>query len=138
MGTGVKPILCFPEKNDEDTFWTHTDETNPASVKNKFKSEDMTRVRQRKELLWTEVAKNDPTSHVDHWWRDHIKTDRWDHIAGVFPQGDKYSPKNKWVFMTEDDKSLVRYRYQQYVITVKLKPDKEDKLHSTFGNLPKT
>ena len=56
------PILCFPERNDEDTFWTHVDETKPPSTTNKFKSEDMTRVRQRKELLWTEVVKNDPTS----------------------------------------------------------------------------
>ncbi len=41
----VKPILRFPERNDEDTFWTRTDETKPASTKNKFKSEDMARVR---------------------------------------------------------------------------------------------
>jgi hypothetical protein len=53
----VKPILRFPERNDEDTFWTRADETNPGSVKNKFKSEDMARVRQRNEVLWTEVAK---------------------------------------------------------------------------------
>jgi hypothetical protein len=114
------------------------DETKPASVENKFKSEDMARVRQRKEFLWTEVANNDPTSLVDHLWWDHIKTDRWECIAGVFPQGDKCSTKHKWVLMTEDTKSLVPYRYQQYDITVKLNPDKEDKLHSTFGNLPKT
>jgi hypothetical protein len=84
------------------------------------------------------VTKNDPTSLVDHWFRDHIKTDRWDHITGVFPQGGKYSTKHKWVLMTEDTKSLVPYRYQQYVITVKLNPDKEDKLHSTFGKLGST
>jgi hypothetical protein len=74
----AKPILCFPERNDEDTFWTLTDETKPASAKNKFKSEDMARVRQHKELLWTEVTKNDPTSLVDRWLRDHIKSDRWE------------------------------------------------------------
>ncbi len=51
----TKPILRFPERNDEDTFWTRTDETKPACVKNKFKSEDMTRVRQRKELLLRNV-----------------------------------------------------------------------------------
>ncbi len=72
------------------------------------------------------------------WFRDHIKTDRWERITGVFPQGGNYSPKHKWVLMTEDTKSLVPYRYQQYGITVKLNPDKEDKLHSTFGNLSKT
>jgi hypothetical protein len=43
------------EQSDEDTFWTHTDETKPVSVKNKFKSEDMVRVRQRKELLLRNV-----------------------------------------------------------------------------------
>ena len=92
----------------------------------------MARVRQRKELLWTEVAKNDPTSLVDRWLWDHIKTDRWDRITGVFPQGGKCSTKCKWVLMTEDTKSLVPYRYQQFGITVKLNPDKEDKLHSTL------
>jgi hypothetical protein len=55
----AKPILCLSERNDEDTSWTHTDETKSDSVKNKFKSEDMSRVRQGKELQWTEVTKND-------------------------------------------------------------------------------
>jgi hypothetical protein len=40
--------------------------------------------------------------------------------------------------MTEDTKSLVPIRYQQYGITVKLNPDKHDKIHATFGTLPKT
>ena len=47
----AKPILCFPERNDEDTFWTRADETKPVSAKNKFKPEDMARVRQRKNLM---------------------------------------------------------------------------------------
>jgi hypothetical protein len=42
------------------------------------------------------------------------------------------------VLMTEDTKSPVPYRYQQYGITVKLTPDKHDKTRSTFGTLPKT
>ncbi len=71
-----KPILCFPESNDEDTFWTRADETKTTSVKNKFKSEDMVRVRRRKEFLWTEGVKNDPTPLVERWWWDHIKVDR--------------------------------------------------------------
>jgi hypothetical protein len=66
----VKPILCFPERNDEDKFWTRTDETKSSSVKNKFKFEDMDRVRERKGFLWTEVVKNDPTSLVDRWFRE--------------------------------------------------------------------
>jgi hypothetical protein len=74
----VKPILSFPERNDEDTFWTRTEQTKSVIAQNKFKSEDMTRVRQRKELLKTEVDKNDPTSLVDHWLWDHIKSDRWE------------------------------------------------------------
>ncbi len=40
--------------------------------------------------------------------------------------------------MTEDTKSLVPIRYQQYGITVKLNPDNHDKTHATFGTLPKT
>ncbi len=40
--------------------------------------------------------------------------------------------------MTEDTKSLVPIRYQQYGITVKLNPDKHDRTHTTFGTLPKT
>ncbi len=63
---------------------------------------------------------------------DHINTDRCEHITRVFPQGDKCFPNHKWVLMTEDTKSLVSYRYQQYGITVKLNPDKEDKFHSTL------
>jgi hypothetical protein len=51
-----KPILRLSERYDEDTSWTRTDEMKLDSVKNKFKSEDMPRVRQRKKLLWTEVA----------------------------------------------------------------------------------
>jgi hypothetical protein len=101
---------CVCPRNDEDTSWTLTDETKTVN----------------------------PTSLVDLCLWDHIKTDSWDRIAGVFPQGDKYSPKHKWVLMTEDTKSLVPYRYQQYDITVKLNPDKDHKLHSTFGNLSKT
>jgi hypothetical protein len=57
----AKLILCLSERIDEDTSWTHTDETKPDIAKNKFKSEDMARVRQGKELLWTEVTKNDPS-----------------------------------------------------------------------------
>ena len=93
--TSAKPILRFPEWNDEDTFWTRTDETKPVSDQNKFKSEDMTRVLQCKELLWTEVVKNDPNCLVDRWFRDHIKVDRWESICGFFPQGVKCSPKHK-------------------------------------------
>ncbi len=41
----AKPILRFPERNDEYTFWTHTDETKPDSVKNRPKMIPL--------LLWT-------------------------------------------------------------------------------------
>jgi hypothetical protein len=61
----VKPILRFPERNDEDTFWTHTDETKSASVKNKFKSEDMARVRQRKDLLLRNGLRQRTVTHVN-------------------------------------------------------------------------
>ena len=37
----------------------------------------MARVRKRKELMWTEVAKKEL---VDRWWGDNIKPERWDHI----------------------------------------------------------
>jgi hypothetical protein len=40
--------------------------------------------------------------------------------------------------MSEDTKSPIPIRYQQYGITVKLNPDKEDRLHQTFLSLPKT
>ena len=61
----VKPILCLPERNEEDTDWTRADGTKPASVKNKLKSEDMATVRKHKNLMWTEVAKNDQDSLLD-------------------------------------------------------------------------
>ncbi len=130
----AKPILSLTERNEEDTGWTR-DGTKTSSGRNKLTSEDMTRVRKHKELMRTEVTKNEL---VDRWLRDHIKPKRWDRISVVFPHRGKYSPKQKWVFMTEDTKSPVPYRYQQYVITVKLNPDKEDRLQSTFGTLPKT
>ncbi len=37
----VKPILRWPERNEEDTVWTRADGTKSARVKNKLKSEDM-------------------------------------------------------------------------------------------------
>jgi hypothetical protein len=134
----VKPILRLPERNEEDTAWTRADGTKPVSAKNKLKSEDMTTIRKRKDLMWTEVAKNDQDSLVDRWLRDQIKPDTWDKIAQVFPQQGKCLAQQKWVRMTEDTKSTVPIRYQQYGITVKLTPDKHDKTRATFGTLPKT
>ncbi len=64
----VKPILRWPERNEEDTDWTHADGMKPDSVKNKLKSEDMATIRKRKDLMWTEVAKNDQDFLVDHWF----------------------------------------------------------------------
>ena len=81
----AKPIVCLPESNDEDTTWTRADGTKPATTKNKFKSEDMARVQQLKELMWADVSKNDPTSLVDRWFRDQIKPERWDRVVEVFP-----------------------------------------------------
>jgi hypothetical protein len=118
--------------------WTRADGTKPASVKNKLKSDDMTTIRTRKGLMWTEVAKNDQDSLVDRWLWDQIKPATWDKISQVFPQKGKCLPQQKWVLMTEDTKSPVPYRYQQYGITVKLTPDKHDKTRATFGTLPKT
>ncbi len=57
--TSAKPILCLPERNDEETDWTRSDGTKPASGKNKLTVEDMARVRKHKELMRTEVDKND-------------------------------------------------------------------------------
>jgi len=82
----AKPILRLPERNGEDTAWTRADGTRSATVKNKFKSEDMARVGQRKELMWKEVSKNDATSLLDRWLRDQIKPERWDKVVSVFPQ----------------------------------------------------
>ena len=131
----MKPILCLPERNEEDTTWTRTDGTKPPSAKNKLKSEDMVTIRKRKGLMWTEVTKNDQDSLVDHWFRDQIKPDTWDKIDQVFPQGVKCLPQQKWVLMIEDTKSVVPIRYQQYVIQVKLTPDKHDKIHATLKSI---
>ena len=88
----VQPLLRLPERNEEDTGWTRTDGTKPASAKNKLKCEDMATVRTRKNLMWTEVAKNDQDSLLDRWLRDHVKPATWDKIdrpshrkAGVYP-----------------------------------------------------
>ena len=131
----AKPILCLSERNEEDTDWTRAIGTKPASGKNKMPVEAMARVRQRKELIRESVAKNQV---VDRWLSDNIKAERWERIAGAFPHGNKHSPKQQWVIMTEDTKTPSPYRYQQYGITVKLNPDNTDKLHATFLSLPKT
>jgi hypothetical protein len=117
--TSTTPILRLPERNEEDTCWTRSDVTKPDSAKNKLTVEDMTRVCKRKDLLWKEVTKNEQASLVDRWLRDQVKPERWDHIATVFPQRDKYLPQHKWMLMSEDTKSPIPIRYQQYGITVK-------------------
>jgi hypothetical protein len=101
-----KPILRLPERNDEDTDWTRTDGTKPASVKNKMPVEDMAIVRQRKELMRAAVAKNQV---VDRWLRDQIKSERWERIATPFPHGNKHLPKQQCVLMTEDTKTPSPY-----------------------------
>jgi hypothetical protein len=53
----AKPILRFPERNTDDTAGTRADSTKSVSDKNKVKSDDMTKVRQRKELLSKEVPR---------------------------------------------------------------------------------
>ena len=57
----AKPILRLPERNEDDTAWTRADGTMPASSKNKLKCEDIGTVRERKSLMWTEVAKKTKT-----------------------------------------------------------------------------
>ena len=69
--TSAKPILRLPKRNEEDTTWTRADGTKPVSVRNNLTYEDMGRVRKRKQLMWTEVVKNEQASLVDPWFRDH-------------------------------------------------------------------
>ena len=95
----------------------------PASAKNKLKCGDMGTVRERKALMWTEVAKNDQDSLVDRWLRDQIKPATWDKLVHAFPQRGQHLPQQKWVRQIEDTKSLVPIRYQQYGILVKLAAD---------------
>jgi hypothetical protein len=52
-----KPILRLPERNDDDTVWTRDDDNRSVCGRNKVKTEDITRVRKRKEMLSKEVAK---------------------------------------------------------------------------------
>ncbi len=59
------PILCFPERNVEDTDWTRTDGTKHVSDKNKVKTDDRTRVRQHKEFLSKEVVRIEQDSLLD-------------------------------------------------------------------------
>ncbi len=134
----AKPILRLPERNDDDTAWTRADGTKPASAKNKLKCEDMGAVRERKDLMWTEVAKNDQDSLVDRWLRDQIKPATCDKLVHAFPQRGQHLTQQNWVRQIEDTKSPVPIRYQQYGILVKLAADKQDKTRATFGTLPKT
>ena len=58
----VKPLLCLPERNivnNDETTWTRPDGISPTSGRNKVKTEDITRIRKRKELLSKEVPKSE-------------------------------------------------------------------------------
>ncbi len=108
----TKPILRLPERNDDDTAWTRADETKPTSAKNKLKYDDMGTVRERKALMWTEVAKNDQDSLVDRWLRDQIKPATWDKVVQAFPQRGQCLPQQNWVRQIEDTKSQVPIRWR--------------------------
>jgi hypothetical protein len=47
-------------------------------------------------------------------------------------------PQHKWVQLSDDTISPTPVRYQQYGITLKLNPDKEDYLNQTYNSLDKT
>ena len=53
----TKPILCLSERNDDDTDWTCSDGRRTDCGRNKVKTEDITSVRKRKEMLSKEVVK---------------------------------------------------------------------------------
>jgi hypothetical protein len=83
-GGGANPILCLPERDEDDTFWTRADVTQTVSGKNKMRVESMSIVHQRKDLLWKEAVKNEQASLVDHRIQDHIGEHRWQHIVASF------------------------------------------------------
>ena len=49
--------MSLPERNDDDTPWTRADDRRSTCGRNKVKTEDITRVSKRKELLSKEVTK---------------------------------------------------------------------------------
>ena len=90
------------------------------------------RVRKHKEILGTEVAKNG--SVVDLWFRDKVNTATWDKNLTNFPYGKKCMSQHKWMQLSDDTTSDTPIRYQQYGITLKLNPNKEDMLNRTYNN----
>ena len=84
--TSANPIWSSTERNEEDTVWTRTDDTRPATVKNTVKVEDIARVHKRKEVLSKEVAKNDQSSLVDRCLWNKVRQETWDNYSTTFPQ----------------------------------------------------
>ena len=63
-GDSVKSISIFPERNEDNTDWLCQEGMKDDSDFNKMKTEDITVVCKRKEILSQEVVKNG--SLVDH------------------------------------------------------------------------
>ena len=56
-----------------------------SSGRNKVKTEDITRVHERKGLLSKEVVKSEKSSLVDRCLWDHVRPLTWDNCAVTFP-----------------------------------------------------
>ena len=134
-GGSATSILLLPERNEEDTGWLTHEGINPASAFNKMKPEDLATVRKRKDMLAQEVAKN--ASLVDQWLRDKVNPSTWNKNETLFPEGKKCLPQQKWMLLPDDTASASPVRYQQYGITIKLNPDKDDCFHKTYNSLGK-
>ena len=59
VSDSVKSILHFPERDEDNTAWLFPEGIKPTSVLNKMKGETIATVRKRKEILATEVTKDD-------------------------------------------------------------------------------
>ena len=113
------------ERNEDNTDWFRPVGMIPTSGFNKMKTEDMSRVRKRKDLFPKEVELAKRRKKLS-------KT-----LFTVW-NGKKCLSHHKWMLLTDDTVSVTPVRYQKYVITLKLTPKKDDFLHQTFGILSKT
>ncbi len=78
----------------------------------------------------TEVVKNG--SVVDQWLRDKVNKGTWDKNLATFPHGKKCMTQHKWMQLPDDTTSPTPVRYQQYGITLKLNPNKDDIFNQTY------
>ena len=65
-------VLWMPERNEEDTGWVRPKDKEVVSTQNKVKSDPLTTVKQRKDLLVKTLVRKDNFGDTDKWLREEV------------------------------------------------------------------